>query len=62
VARHILTTVKARRTHPETERIVREWSEKRVVQCARAAQPHWRQFVNTTLFWKFHEPAAAEAE
>ena len=61
VARQILTTVNTRRIHPETERIVREWPEKRVVQCARAAQPQWRMFVNTPPFWEFHEPAA-EAE
>ena len=62
VARQILTSVNARRIHLETERIVREWSEKRVIQCARAAQPQWRRFVNTTPFWEIHEPAAAEAE
>jgi CHAD domain-containing protein len=62
VARQILTSVNARRIHPETEQIVRAWSEKRIVQCARAAQPQWRMFVNTTPFWEFHQPGTAEAE
>lgn len=56
-ARQVLTTVNARRIPLESERRVREWSEKRVVQCARAAQSPWRRFVNMTPFWELHEPA-----
>ncbi len=59
VARRILTTLKAGRIDPGTERIIGQWSERRVVECARAAQPHWRRFVNATPFWKIHEAAVA---
>ena len=52
VARQILWNVRPGRLEPETIRLVQDWSDARIQECIRAAQPHWRRLRRATPFWE----------
>ena len=52
VARQILWTVRPGRLDAEVVRLVQDWSEARIDDCIRDAQPHWRRLRKATPFWE----------
>ena len=51
VARQILWNIRPGRLDPETIRLVQDWSEERIQECIRTAQPHWRRLRKAQPFW-----------
>jgi len=51
VARQILWNIRPGRLEPETVRLVQDWSDVRIRDCVRAAQPHWRRLRRAEPFW-----------
>jgi len=52
VAQLILETLKPRQLSAQTIRAVNEWSGKRILACARRAQPEWRRLRGLEPFWR----------
>ena len=52
VARQILWTVRPGRLDAGVVRLVQDWSEARIDDCIRDAQPHWRRLRKATPFWE----------
>ena len=52
VARHILAAVKPGRIDPSVIRLTQQWSQGRVRNCLRTAQPQWRRLGRITPFWE----------
>ena len=52
VARQILWNVRPGRLDSQTVRLVQDWSETRIQECIRTAQPHWRRLRKAKPFWE----------
>ena len=52
VARQILWSVRPARLDPDFVRVVQKWSQRRIDDCIRAAQPDWRRLRRAKPFWE----------
>ena len=52
VARQILWSIRPGRLEPETIRLVQDWSDERIHDCIKSAQPHWRRLRRAKPFWE----------